>query len=99
MASTDWCWLAGLTWRQVTVLRTYSRYLQQIRFGFSQSFISDTLVSHPDLSRLLLRCFEARFEVDGKSSAAAKLQGQILRALEDVALLNEDQDPAGEFSI
>ncbi len=82
---------AGLTWRQVTVLRSYSRYLQQIRFGFSQSFISDTLVSHPDLSQLLLRCFEARFEVGGTSSAAAKLQGQILRALEGVALLNEDR--------
>lgn len=82
---------AGLTWRQVTVLRSYSRYLQQIRFGFSQSFISDTLISHPDLSRLLLRCFEARFEIGGKSSVAAKLQQQILAALEDVALLNEDR--------
>ncbi len=82
---------AGLTWRQVTVLRTYSRYLQQIRFGFSQSFISDTLVNHPELSRLLLRCFEARFDVAGNSSGAAKLQGQILRALEEVALLNEDR--------
>ena len=82
---------AGLTWRQVTVLRSYSRYLQQIRFGFSQSFISDTLVCHPALSRMLLRCFEARFEVGGRSSVAAKLQQQILQALEDVALLNEDR--------
>ncbi len=82
---------AGLTWRQVTVLRSYARYLQQIRFGFSQSFISDTLVGHPELSRLLLRCFEARFEVGGSSSVAAKLQKQILRSLEDVALLNEDR--------
>ena len=68
------------------MLRTYSRYLQQIRFGFSQSFISDTLVSHPDLSRLLLRCFEARFDTAGNSSQAARLQGQILRALEDAEI-------------
>lgn len=82
---------AGLTWRQVTVLRSYARYLKQIRFGFSQSFISDTLVAHPELSNLLLRCFEARFEPGGKSSVAAKLQKQILTSLEDVALLNEDR--------
>jgi len=82
---------AGLTWRQVNVLRSYARYLQQIRFGFSQSFISDTLICHPDISRLLLRCFEARFDVEGGSSRAAKLQQQILASLEEVALLNEDR--------
>ena len=82
---------ADLSWRQVTVLRSYARYLQQIRFGFSQPFISDTLVAHPDISRQLLRCFEARFALDGQPSAAAKIQQQILAALEDVALLNEDR--------
>ncbi len=82
---------AGLTWRQVTVLRSYARYLQQIRFGFSQPFISDTLVGHPHISRLLLRCFEARFDLDENTSTAARLQRQILAALEEVALLNEDR--------
>ncbi|TNF86048.1 MAG: NAD-glutamate dehydrogenase [Gammaproteobacteria bacterium] len=82
---------AGLTWRQVTVLRSYARYLQQIRFGFSQPFISDTLLAHAEISRRLLRCFEARFTIDPAPGAAAKLQQQILAALEDVALLNEDR--------
>ncbi len=82
---------AGLTWRQVTVLRTYARYLQQIRFGFSQPFISDTLVAHPQISRMLLRWFETRFQVDGEPGPLAKLQQQILAALEKVALLNEDR--------
>ncbi|MEM8767277.1 MAG: NAD-glutamate dehydrogenase [Pseudomonadota bacterium] len=82
---------AGLGWRQVTVLRAYARYLQQIRFGFSQPFISDTLVTHSTISRLLLRCFEARFRVEEGQNNAPKLQAQILGALEDVALLNEDR--------
>ncbi|MGD8416795.1 MAG: NAD-glutamate dehydrogenase, partial [Pseudomonadales bacterium] len=82
---------AGLSWRQVTVLRSYARYLQQIRFGFSQPFISDTLVTHADISRLLLRCFEARFQAAAESTSAVKLQQKILAALENVALLNEDR--------
>ncbi|MGE0625348.1 MAG: NAD-glutamate dehydrogenase [Pseudomonadales bacterium] len=82
---------AGLTWRQVTVLRAYARYLQQIRFGFSQPFISDTLVAHPQISRMLLRWFETRFQVDGETGPMAKAQQQILAALENVALLNEDR--------
>jgi glutamate dehydrogenase len=82
---------AGLTWRQVTVLRSYARYLQQIRFGFSQPFISDTLVAHADISRLLLEFFEARFRIAGPATEAVGLAQQIIDALEDVALLNEDR--------
>jgi len=82
---------AGLTWRQVTMLRTYARYLQQIRFGFSQAFISDTLVTHSGISRMLFAYFESRFQPGDQTGETAGLQIQILQALEDVALLNEDR--------
>ncbi len=82
---------AGLTWRQTNVLRTYARYLKQIRFGFSQEFISDTLCKHAAIAAKLVRYFENRFDPDGNSEHPQTLQAQLLSALEGVALLNEDR--------
>ncbi|MDH3641968.1 MAG: NAD-glutamate dehydrogenase [Gammaproteobacteria bacterium] len=80
---------AGLTWRQVSVLRTYAKYMKQIRFGFSQEFISDTLNKHRTLAAALVAYFEARFNPD--DSADTQRREQILASLDDVELLNEDR--------
>ena len=45
--------LAGLTARQIEILRAYSRYLRQIGFPFSQQYIDATLARHAPISRLL----------------------------------------------
>jgi glutamate dehydrogenase len=83
---------AGLDWRQVNVLRTYARYMKQIRFGFSQEFISDTLIKHRDIAADLVRYFEARHHPDGVDGAALQTLVQGLNAaLDGVALLNEDR--------
>ncbi len=42
---------AGITWRQVSVLRSYARYLRQTRFGFSQHFIAEALVNQWNISK------------------------------------------------
>ena len=31
-----------MSWRQIALLRTYARYMRQIRFSNSQTFISNT---------------------------------------------------------
>jgi glutamate dehydrogenase len=80
---------AGLNWRQVSVLRTYAKYMKQIRFGFSQEFISDTLHKHHSLAADLVRYFQQRFDPAG--NADTDLREQILRRLDDVELLNEDR--------
>ncbi len=83
---------AGLDWRQIAVLRAYARYMKQIRFGFSQEFISDTLVKHHRIAAGLVRYFEARF--DPRQAADAELTalaGAVREALDGVALLNEDR--------
>ena len=61
----------GLDWREVTVLRAYARYLRQILFGLSQSYIEDTLGRNPALVRDLIRLFHARFDPAGASGGAA----------------------------
>ncbi|MDO8362233.1 MAG: NAD-glutamate dehydrogenase [Actinomycetota bacterium] len=53
--------LAGLTAREVEVLRAYSRYLRQIGFPFSQQYIESTLARHGAIARGLVQLFTARF--------------------------------------
>lgn len=81
---------AGLDWRQVNVLRTYAKYMKQIRFGFSQNFISDTLDAHRSIAADLTRFFEQRFDpqIEGEQGAIGE---RITLALENVELLNEDR--------
>ncbi len=61
---------AGLDWRQVVVLRAYYRYLRQIGFTASQSYVARTLSSYPEIARLLVRLFETHFDPAAGAPAA-----------------------------
>ncbi|HLT14215.1 MAG TPA: NAD-glutamate dehydrogenase [Marinobacter sp.] len=84
-------------WREIALLRTYARYMRQIRFSNSQTFISNTLVNHVNLARIVLEYFEVRFNPDrfkskGKSAAAQqKLEIEFNAGLDEVDNLSEDR--------
>ncbi|MFO8142060.1 MAG: NAD-glutamate dehydrogenase [Marinobacter sp.] len=86
-----------MSWREIALLRTFARYMRQIRFSNSQTFISNTLVNHVNLTRLLLEFFEVRFNPDrfqskGKSEAAQqKLEIEFNSGLDQVENLSEDR--------
>ncbi|MBA4503018.1 NAD-glutamate dehydrogenase [Marinobacterium marinum] len=87
---------AGLNWREVAMLRAYARYNQQLRFGFSQSYIAATLSRHLQVSRLLVALFRARFEParqahDRNTAVSERLESSILDALDQIDNLNDDQ--------
>ncbi|MBW7470747.1 NAD-glutamate dehydrogenase [Marinobacter sp. F4218] len=87
---------AGLGWREVALIRAYSRYIKQLRFGFSQPFIADTLARHLDITTLLVRFFNVRFEPgpnspEERDAAAGRIESDILSALEAVASLDDDR--------
>ena len=87
---------ASLDWREVSVLRAYSRYIKQLRFGFSQPFIADTLARHLDITSLLVEFFKARFDPDAgvaerRESETARIDSAILDALEAVTTLDDDR--------
>ena len=63
---------AGLTWRQVAMLRGYAKYLLQTGAPFSQAYMEETLVRYPLLSRLLVEFFEARFDPSRGGADAAR---------------------------
>jgi glutamate dehydrogenase len=47
---------AGLTWRQVVVLRAYAKYLRQAGTVFSQEYMESTLNAHPRSRGCWWRC-------------------------------------------
>ncbi|HLY45353.1 MAG TPA: NAD-glutamate dehydrogenase [Stellaceae bacterium] len=84
---------AGLSSRQVTVLRLYCKVLRQAGSTFSQSYMEDTLARHAPIARRLVRLFERRFD---PAAAAASLDAvaetqAIDHALDGVESLDEDR--------
>ena len=88
---------AGMDWRQVAMLRSYARYLKQIRVGFSQTYIAETLCNNIDITRLLVEMFEVRFNPElalsrtQRQARLQQIQQDILQALEQVSVLSEDK--------
>lgn len=62
--------LAGLSWRQVSVLRAYCKYLLQIGVPFSQTYMEETMQRYPAVARILIGLFDARFNPDLSGSNA-----------------------------
>jgi glutamate dehydrogenase len=85
---------ARLTWRQVTVLRAYCKYLRQAGTTFSQDYMEDALFANPHIATLLVELFEARFDPDRQQRAeeeTERLKGEIEESLDAVESLDEDR--------
>jgi glutamate dehydrogenase len=85
---------ARLNYRQVTVLRAYCKYLRQAGTTFSQDYMEDALFANPHITTLLVRLFEARFDLNRQQTAEAeteRLKGEIAESLETVESLDEDR--------
>ena len=85
--------IAGLTWRQVSVLRAYAKYLRQAGTAFSEMYIAETLGRNADVATWLVQLFEARFDPDRSDGpdVAERLVAAVGQALEGVASLDEDR--------
>jgi glutamate dehydrogenase len=85
---------AGLTWRQVVLLRAYARYLRQAGTRFSQSYLQRVLRSNPAITRLLVRFFESRFDPvwqDGAEERCTAIGEELRGSLDDVVSLDHDR--------
>ncbi|OEF30194.1 NAD-glutamate dehydrogenase [Vibrio rumoiensis] len=83
----------GLSGREVTILRSYARYMRQVGFPFSQQYIEDTLSNHPELAQILVNLFTKRFDpsVKARTKAEEKLVKSIKEKLEKVESLDDDR--------
>ncbi|MDQ3250745.1 MAG: NAD-glutamate dehydrogenase, partial [Actinomycetota bacterium] len=85
---------ARLTWREISILRAYCKYLRQTGSTFSQDYMEDALVSNQHIARLIVDLFEARLDPSRQNRAEAeseRLKEEIEEALEAVVSLDEDR--------
>jgi len=89
--------VAGLTWREVALMRTFSRYLRQLRVPYSQDYMWATHVRHATLAERIVALFRARFYPDSaipphqRDEQQAAIAGEIEAQLMTVDSLDEDR--------
>lgn len=84
---------AKLTWREVTLLRAYSKYLRQIGFTFSQNYIEETFSNNPIVARHLVDLFNLKFDPNGNQNINEifNLEKTLLNEFDNVDNLDEDR--------
>jgi glutamate dehydrogenase len=87
---------AGLTWRQIAMLRAYAHYLQQIGSTYTQGYIEQVLAQNPVVTADLAELFAVRFDpdvIDGqqRSDAETAIVERITGALDEVSSLDADR--------
>jgi glutamate dehydrogenase len=85
---------AGLNWQQVVLVRAYAKYLRQVNFPYSQSYIESVLNEHPSTTRSLVVLFEALFDPTPSGlSASRDAQAAAAAVAADIdALVSLDTD-------
>ncbi|MGB0747221.1 MAG: NAD-glutamate dehydrogenase [Magnetospiraceae bacterium] len=85
---------AGLTWREVVLLRAFAKYLKQATFTFSQDYIADSLFQNGPITRKLVDLFALTFDPKAPKSAekkAEKLRQSIIDDLDQVVSADQDR--------
>ncbi|MGY1811339.1 NAD-glutamate dehydrogenase [Blastococcus sp. SYSU D00820] len=86
--------LAGLNWRQVTVVRAYVQWLRQAGLPFGMAYVEATLAAHPDVVAQLVALFETRFSPDrgaGRTARQDELVASLRTAIGRVESLDADR--------
>jgi glutamate dehydrogenase len=85
---------AGLTWREVTLLRACAKYLRQGGMRFSEDYVQRVLRSNGAITRLLIRLFESRFDPARQGGASERCEAiteEIRGQLDEVVSLDHDR--------
>ncbi len=85
---------AGMTHREVELLRTVRNHLLQIRTSYNVETVNGVLLGNSAVAKALFQYFSARFDPDlegDRAKAVAEAQKGIESALESVSNLAEDE--------
>jgi glutamate dehydrogenase len=85
--------VAGLSWRQVSILRAYRQYRQVLGGGFTKRYVNDAFVRNAGLARKLSELFELRLDPaqEGQEARAEELEQEVVTDLDAIASLDEDR--------
>jgi glutamate dehydrogenase len=76
---------AGLTGREVSLLRALVKYLRQAGARFSDRYLQQALTGNPDVARLLVELFCARLDPERFDGATAERLGvELEHAIDDI---------------
>src|SRR3954452_15544532 len=83
---------AGLSWRQVQILRAYRKYRMRVSSRFTEEYRNDALAENAHLARLLVELVEAKFDpVRAADEEAVRACRQRLKDdLQSVSSLDQD---------
>jgi glutamate dehydrogenase len=83
---------AGLAGREITIVRAVARYLRQAGIAYSDAYMERTLIAHPDIARLLVKLFAARFDPERPDPELAERLGRAIEmAIDSIPSLDEDR--------
>ncbi|MTI17866.1 NAD-glutamate dehydrogenase [Rhodobacteraceae bacterium RKSG542] len=86
---------AGMAWRDIAVLRAFSKYLRQAGIRYSEDYMWSTLNSYPSLAKLLVDLFYLRFQPsvdeEKRSKEETVLQAEFSTQLDSVVSLDDDR--------
>ena len=85
---------ADLSWREIVVLRAYTRYLRQVGTTFTDAYLHQALISNAAIAASLIELFKARLDPERAAQGdtdAESIETGILAALDDVGSLDEDR--------
>jgi glutamate dehydrogenase len=86
-----------LNWREIALLRAYSRYLRQLQFPYTVEYIAETMANHLHITAGVVELFLTRFspvfdgDEDWRGQRELAVEARILDALENVQNLGEDR--------
>jgi glutamate dehydrogenase len=83
---------AALSGREIAILRAVARYLRQAGIAYSDAYMERTLLGHPDIARLLVKLFAARFDPERPDpELAERLARAMEMTIDGVESLDEDR--------
>ncbi|MEM7651348.1 MAG: NAD-glutamate dehydrogenase domain-containing protein, partial [Pseudomonadota bacterium] len=85
---------ANMNWHEITILRTYVRYLKQIRYPFSRPYTEKALTENSNISRMIVDLFQAYHDPKNQKDAEKLTEScktGIEHELEAVDSLDQDR--------
>jgi glutamate dehydrogenase len=86
---------AGLTWREIALLRSIAKYIRQTGSTFSQTYMEEALAAHPEIARRLVELFrlrlDPRHEGEGRDAKVHDVVRHTEEDLDAITSLDEDR--------
>lgn len=85
---------AQMTWRDITILRSYAHYLRQTGSAFSLPYMESAITTSPAIAKKIVALFKLMFDISNPKLDDAKKSKEIKRiykSLNKVASLDHDR--------